>query len=77
MKTTTTSKETYITVDFESLSLLPSKDVIASYRMGGKTYMNGFWNGEFITCTNRKYLRTKVKKGCGKSKTRATMLKLI
>ena len=76
MKATTTTKETYLTVDFESLSLLSSEDVIASSRMGGETYMNGFWNGEFIICTNRKYLRSKVKKGCNKGKTRVTVVTL-
>lgn len=77
MKSTTTTTEEYLSYDLEALDLLSDTYIIESCRIGGKSLSStvNFLLGTTITVT-KKTLRTKVKKGCNKGKTRVTVCTL-
>ena len=72
MKTTTTSTKEVTYFDLESVSFLDNNPNI--HRAGGKTFLNMFRSlGIKVSLQTTKCLRTKVKKGCGKGKTRVSI----
>ena len=75
MKTTTTTTEEYLAYDLEALGLLSDTYIIESCRMGGKSLSSTInFLLSTVTTTEKKYLRTKVKKGCGKGRIRVTVV---
>ena len=75
MKSTTTTTEEYLSYDIEALCLISDTSITGSCRMDGKSLPSTL---SFLLTTNitvtKKYLHTKVKKGCGKGKTRVTVV---
>ncbi len=77
MKTTTKFLEEVTYFDLESSILFNDVVVESSSRFSGKSFLN-MYNllGIKVTFRNSKNLRTKVKKGCNKGKTRITVYKV-